>query len=301
MERDLQAFREYIANGGNVEATDWMPDDYRERVAKIVGFQGLAEVVGSLIFAEWLPKVPSLQRKLIIAAKIQDEIGHAVYMLRICEDLGKSREKIMDDYFKGKSRLLYNFHFAIEDWYEWPLFSVLGNMGAILQFQSLMKSSYLPYQRGLKRILKEEAFHYQQGYDLLQTLMTEGNQEQKMRIQKALNRIWPIIKAYFGPPDAHNWKDSISALYRLKCDSNDHIRNQWLSKVIPLLDSFGLTPPDNLRFDESTGIWSYDPIDWNAVMEVVKNGGPDTERIRSTIEKHYKDYQWVRDLVKQPV
>jgi len=294
------AFTQHIAEGGKVDATDWMPDEYRQVVLKTVSFQALAEVVGTVVFAEWLPQAPTIMSKLILAAKIQDEIGHGHILMRVCEDLGLSRETIIEEYLAGHRKVLAFFQYHIEDWHHFAINCLMGTCAALIQFQSLSRGSYLPYNRALRKIMKEESFHYHRALDLVRTYVERGTDEQRQMIQEGLNLWWYRNLSYFGPSDRSR-PQSPSMLWRIKVDLNDELRQQWLDRIVPLLTGFGLTIPDaQLRRDSETGIWLYTEPDWNEFRQVTVEGTPYSITVKQRVEQEFHKHEWVRKL-GQPV
>ncbi|MBE3555845.1 MAG: 1,2-phenylacetyl-CoA epoxidase subunit A [Firmicutes bacterium] len=293
-------FEAYVAQGGKVDAMDEMPDEYRQALLKTISFQALAEVVGAQVFAEWLPKAPTFLRKMIYTAKIQDEIGHGHVLMRVCEDLGKSRYEIMEDYFSGRLKLLSVFHYRIEDWLHFPVVSLISNTAAITQFDSLDHGSYLPYDRALKKISKEESFHYHQALDLSRTILRFGTDEERKRLNEGLNIWWPRVLGYFGPSDDSYYRETRSYKYHIKVDSNDTIRQRWIDRIVSVLKRLGLTVDDPLlRKDEQTGRWSYTPPDWEEWKNVSNGHGPFSEYwLQKTKEEYYK-HEWVRKLLEE--
>jgi ring-1,2-phenylacetyl-CoA epoxidase subunit PaaA len=294
---DERRFEAAIAAGGMVELNDPMPDAYREQITRIMGFQCLAEIVGGLMFAEWIPRTPSLLRKMMITAKIQDEMGHAYYLLHTCEQLGLSRDTILEEYINGTSKVLNVFHYRIESWQEWPICALLQNSAALVQFKSLVKTSFAPYARALKRILKEESFHYHNALDLSRTLCAQP--DQLPLIQAGIEKWWMPVLAYFGPPDAGSAHSEQNKRWRLKIDSNDDLRQAWLTQMVPILREMGLTIPDpNLAYDEVPRRWSFSEPDWAATREVIRGSRPETAHWRGLIERNYRSTAWSRSAAE---
>jgi ring-1,2-phenylacetyl-CoA epoxidase subunit PaaA len=294
------AFVEHIVQGKSVDATDWMPDEYRQVVLKTVSFQALAEIVGSVVFAEWLPKAPTIMSKLILTAKIQDEIGHAHILIRVCEDLGLSRETIMEEYFAGRRKALSFFHYQVEEWHHFAINCLMGTHAALLQFQSLSRGSYAPYNRALRKIMKEESFHYHRALDLVRTYVKDGTPQQRQLLQEGLNVWWYRNLSYFGPADSKN-SASPSMQWRIKVDLNDVLRQRWLDRVVPQLTEFGLRIPDEqFRRDPESGRWIYTEPDWNEFRQVTIEGTPYGLQVKQRIEHEFRKHSWVRTL-QQPV
>lgn len=296
MDRE-QRFYEHVENGGFVDATDWMPEEYKKQVCRIMGFQGLAEIVGAMLFSEWIPKVPSLIRKMMYTAKSQDEMGHAHILIRACEDLGLTREEIIEGYINRKNKLLNIFHYSFERYEEMVAGMLLQNTGAIVQFQSLVQTSYLPYQRALRKIMKEESFHYNLAINMIEQITAHGTEEQKQVIQDAFDTWFPRMLAYFGPPESNDG-GNLALRFRVKVDTNDTIRNRWLDKIVPLVQSLGYTIHDPLLAkDELTGVWTYTEPDWNEVKAVINGGGPRSEYWRNKVKESYENSRWIRELI----
>lgn len=257
------------------EPWDELSDEYRAAAAKVASFQALAEFVGALLFEEWIPRVPDYVRKQMLVAKVQDEVGHGHVMARVAEDLGVSRERILEDFAAGKTRLLNIFHYGFESWEEIGPSALLQNSSAIVQFQSLDQGTYLPYSRALKKIEKEEGFHYHHALDLSHQIMTEGTPEQRRRAQESIDTWFPRLLAYFGPPDSDTCQHNTGYRLGLKVDSNDALRQRWIAKIVPVLQELGFhVSPDLVRFDEESGTWWYAPPDWDGVKKLLHEGGP---------------------------
>ncbi len=297
MDADFEEkFQAHIDAGGTVELTDPMPEGYRQLASRIIGFQSLSEIVGGMMYGEWVGRTPGLLRKMMLTAKIQDEMGHAHYTLRICEDLGLSRQQIIEDYLSGKTKLLNVFHYRIETWHEWPISALLNNSAAIVQFKSLSKVSLQPYARAIKRIMKEESFHYHNALNLTSQLCELGGSHLE-GVQAGLEKWWLPVLAYFGLPDSATFATQQSARWGLKMHSNDYLRQQWLTKMVPLVRSLGLTIPDErLNWNEERQEWDYTSPDYNEVKRIMKGGGPASEYWLKTVTDSYENYGWVRRL-----
>ncbi|MEW6470751.1 MAG: Phenylacetic acid catabolic protein [Actinomycetota bacterium] len=273
------------------ERWDEMSDEYRAAAARIASFQSLAEVVGVLPFIEWVEGAPDYARKQMLIAKIQDEVGHGHVMARVAEDLGVTREQILADFVAGRTKLLNIFHYRFESWEAMGPGALLMNSAAIVQFNSLSKGTYLPYVRALKKIEKEEGFHYHHAWDLAHEIMTEGTEEQRRRAQEAFETWLPRLLAYFGPPDSDTF--TTNRMYRLglKVDSNDHIRQRWLARIIPVFQAMGYRVPIELaHYDEDGEIWVYAQPDWAEIKRIISEGGPAyqlyVEHIRGSLERN---------------
>jgi len=289
-------FEEYIKKGGVVDATDPMPAGYRQAIAKVVGFQMLAEVVGETLFSEWLDKIPGLKRKMILTAKCQDELGHAQVLARVVEDLGVSRRQLYHDYVDGKIKLLNAFHYEFESWPEVGIAALLQNSAAIVQFQSLVKGSYYPYTRALQKIMREESFHYHQAIDLCETVWESGNSWARSEMQRGLNKWFPIMLAYFGPPDKEKTNQQ-NMIWRIKVDFNDDLRQRWVEKIVPVVRSLGLEFEDPNLKKHDDGTWSFTMPDWEEVKYIIQGNGPASNKRLAIIKARLEDELWLAEAV----
>jgi ring-1,2-phenylacetyl-CoA epoxidase subunit PaaA len=303
-EEKLAHFMERIESGDKIEADDWMPDEYRMTLIKLISMHAISEIMGALPEKEWVPKAPSLRRKLGIMAKVQDEMGHGQLLLRVAEDLmaplGKSREDIMQDLFSGDLKFHNVFHMEAPTWGDAGLIGWLVDGAAIITQTNMLNASYGPYARALQRICAEEVFHAQHGEAIIIAL-AEGTEAQKELIQDAVNRWWDALLMFFGPASANTTGSSkmdTTIKYKIRTKTNEDFRQDFLTKYIPRILSLGITVPDEtLRFDEETGKWDYKQPDWNEFKQIVKNKGPKSKERLRLRELSYENNAWVRDAL----
>jgi ring-1,2-phenylacetyl-CoA epoxidase subunit PaaA len=279
------------------ELWDEMPDDYRDAAARIASFQALAEIVGVLPFAEWMDRVPDYARKQMFIAKIQDEVGHGQVIARVAEDLGMSRDQIVLDFVEGRTKLLNVFHFGFDTWEEFGPAALLMNSAAIVQFQVLHQGTYLPYARALRKIEKEESFHYHHALDLTHQTMVLGNARQRGLVQEAFETWLPRVLAYFGQPDSDTYQAKPLYRFGIKIASNDSMRQEWLGKIIPIFQQLGVhVDPGIVHFDEGSQNWWFASPDWVAVKKMLREGGPRHEEWRATIAESLDRNAKYRDI-----
>ena len=230
-----------MQSGGQVETDDWMPDEYRARLRKFIEMHGNSELMGVLPEREWILRAPTLQRKLALTAKVQDEVGHAQLIYRVVEDLGKPREECLDDLISGKSKFHNVFHYPTKTWGDVGVIAWLVDAAAIISQKALLKCSYAPYARIMKKICWEESFHILHGRDVILTLMN-GTDDQRELVQEALNRWWGPLMQFHGNPIPAD--EDPMFIWRIKSQGNDEARQQFLDGYVPQIWELGLTVPD---------------------------------------------------------
>lgn len=294
-------FMERIRRGEKIEATDWMPDEYRRLLIKLIHMHGISEVMGVYPEKQWVPKAPNFRRKLSLMAKVQDEMGHGQLLLRVAEDLaaplGKNREDLVTDVFMNRVKFHNVFHMDAKTWADAGLIGWLVDGAAIINQTSLLETSYAPYARVMKRICAEESFHMQHGENIVMA-MAMGTQKQRDMLQDALNRWWDALLFFFGPP--HVTEDARKMLeYRIRVKTNEELRQQFLNKYVPQIRTLGLKVPDpELHYDEEKKQWIYTPPDWDKFFRIVRdNCGPKSqERIQLRRQAH-EGQRWVREAM----
>jgi ring-1,2-phenylacetyl-CoA epoxidase subunit PaaA len=290
----LAAFEARIARGEKIEPGDWMPAEYRKQLIRLIEQHAHSEIIGALPEGTWITRAPGFKRKLALIAKVQDEVGHGQLLYNAAETLGKSREAMINDLLSGKSKYSNVFNYPAETWADVTVIGFLIDAAAIVNQVANAKGSYGPYCRALERICYEESFHLKQGHDAFIELAT-GTPAQKSMLQDALNRWWPPIMHFFGPPDKSSAHTEQLMRWKVKMASNDDMRNQFLDQYVPKIRELGLTLPDPLlEKDPATGKWAYTDPDWNEFYEVIKGNGPcNKERlqVRQWAEEHGR---WIR-------
>jgi ring-1,2-phenylacetyl-CoA epoxidase subunit PaaA len=294
-EAQAEAFYAHVSTGGKVEADDWMPDDYRAAVLKFVEMHANSELMGVLPERDWILRAPTLRRKLALTSKIQDEVGHAQLLYRVAEDLGKPRERMLDDLLAGKTKFHNVFHYPTRSWGDVGIIAWLVDAAAIVSQQALRDSSYAPYARTMKKICWEESVHIMHGRDVVLTLMT-GTDTQRAMVQEALDRWWGPLMQMHGPPtDPVTDRDLI---WQIKSKGNEQLRQEFLGIYAPRIWELGLTMPDPaLAYDEATGRWHYTEPDWDELRSVVTGHGPMSQERLAFRRLHRDETQWVRDAV----
>lgn len=290
-----EAFFAHVAAGGKVEATDWMPEEYRTAVLRFVEMHANSELMGVLPERDWILRAPSLRRKLALTSKIQDEVGHAQILYRVAEDLGKPRERMLEDLLAGRTKFHNVFHYPTKSWADVGIIAWLVDAAAIVAQQALRESSYAPYARAMKRICAEESVHIIHGRDVVLAMMA-GTPAQQAMVQEALDRWWGPLMQMHGPPsDPAKDRD---LLWKIKSKSNEQLRQEFLSTYVPRLLEIGLTIPDaNLRFDEAEQRWAYTEPDWNELRHVVTGHGPASRERLAFRQLNWDETQWVRETV----
>ncbi len=289
----VAAFKARIDAGEKIEAGDWMPDDYRLAALKFIEMHANSEVMGALPEREWIPRAPTLNRKLSLTAKVQDEVGHGQILYRVAEDLGKSREQMFDDLVNGRTKFHNVFHYPTFTWGDVAVIGWLIDGAALVTQRALLDSSYMPYVRAMRRICAEESLHLRHGEELALELVS-GTEVQRTMFQEAVDRWWQPIMHFYGPPS--NPAKDVLLYWRIKTRSNEDLRQEFFTTYVPKLWDVGISVPDpELRFDEASGEWIWSQPDWDEFWQVVKGNGPMTA-IRLTYRKAMWDtHAWVRE------
>ena len=290
-----ELFQQRIDADVRIEPKDWMPDAYRKTLIRQISQHAHSELVGMLPEGNWITRAPSLKRKSILLAKVQDEAGHGLYLYSAAETLGASREQMLADLHSGKAKYSSIFNYPTLSWADMGCIGWLVDGAAILNQVPLCRTSYGPYARAMVRVCKEESFHQRQGFEIMQTLC-EGAPVQKEMAQEALNRWWWPTLMMFGPPDEDSPNTARSMQWRIKRFTNDELRQKFVDMMVPQAEFLGLTVPDeNLQWSEAKDGYDFGEVDWDEFWQVVKGNGPcNQERLGARVQAH-EDGAWVRE------
>ena len=303
-EEKHEQFMERINRGEKIEADDWMPDDYRMVLIKLISMHGISEIMGALPEKEWVPKAPSLRKKLGIMAKVQDEMGHGQLLLRVVEDLleplGKNRADIMEDLFTGRLKFHNVFHMEAPTWADAGMIAWLVDGAAIMTQTNMLQASYGPYARALHRICAEEVFHAQHGESIIMAL-AEGTELQRKMLQESLNRWWDSLLMFFGPATAQTTgssKQDLTIKYKIRSKTNEQLRQDFFSKYVPRVLALGLKLPDEtMYYDKEKEEWVYQQPDWNVFKKIISNNGPKSAERLQLRKIAYENNAWVREVL----
>ena len=298
MEEKLLEFEDRIKRGEFIEANDWMPEEYRKQLIRLIKMHANSELMGALPEGEWIPKAPSIKRKLQLVSKVQDEVGHAQMIYRVVEDLsGISREEMLEELISGKAKFHNVFHYPAENWADVAIIAWLVDGAALVTQGALTQCSYGPYARIMKRICWEESVHLKYGEELVLELAS-GTKKQKEMLQDALNRWWFPIMHFFGPPDEESPNTQIAMKWKIKIKTNDELRQEYLKRYVPLIKEIGLEIPDpDLHYDEKTGKWITGDLHWDEFKRILNNDGPKTKARLLLREHYYKKTSIIRELL----
>ena len=280
-----------------IEPRDWMPEKYRLNLVRQMSQHAHSEVVGQLPEGNWIGRAPTLRRKAILLAKVQDEAGHGLYLYSAAETLGVSREEMMNDLLIGKAKYASIFNYPTLTWADVGAIGWLVDGAAIVNQISLCRTSYGPYARAMVKICKEESFHMRQGYEIMQVL-AGGAAAQKAMVQDALNRWWWPTLMMFGPHDSESANSQQSMKWKIKRQSNDELRQKFVDQTVKQADHLGLAIPDqDLKWNEERGHYDFGPIDWEEFARVVKGGGLCNDARLEARRKANNEGQWVKDAL----
>jgi ring-1,2-phenylacetyl-CoA epoxidase subunit PaaA len=290
-----KVFTETIEKDQRVEPRDWMPDGYRRTMIRQIAQHAHSEIIGMQPEGEWITRAPSLRRKAILLAKVQDEAGHGLYLYSAAETLGADRGDLTRRLIEGRQKYSSIFNYPTLSFADVGVIGWLVDGAAICNQVPLCRSSYGPYGRAMIRICKEESFHQRQGYELLMTMM-RGTPQQRDLVQDAVNRWWWPSLMMFGPPDAESPNSAQSMAWKIKRHSNDELRQRFVDMSVPQAEALGVTLPDpDLRWNDERGRYDYGAVDWSELKRVISGDGPCNAQRIAHRRKADEDGAWVRE------
>ena len=292
-----QRFQNRIDAEEKIEPKDWMPEAYRKNLIRQISQHAHSEVIGMQPEGNWITRAPSLRRKAVLLAKVQDEGGHGLYLYSTAETLGISREEMIDALQDGSAKYASIFNYPTQTWADVGAIGWLVDGAAIVNQISLQRTSYGPYARSMVRICKEESFHQRQGYELM-LVLARGSAEQKAMAQDALNRFyWPSLMM-FGPHDSESAHSAQSMKWKIKRETNDDLRQKFIDQTAPQIEFLGLEHPDKeLKWNEERGHYDSGEINWDEFWRVVNGDGHcNRQRIQHHVRAH-EEGAWVREAL----
>ncbi len=291
----LAHFEQRVAAEEKIEPRDWMPDAYRRTLVRQISQHAHSEIVGMLPEGNWITRAPSLRRKAILLAKVQDEAGHGLYLYSAAETLGTSRDEMVEQLLAGKAKYSSIFNYPTLTWADIGAIGWLVDGAAIMNQVPLCRCSYGPYARAMVRVCKEESFHQRQGFEIMHSLCT-GTAEQKAMAQDAFNRWWWPSLMMFGPSDLNSKHSAQSMAWKIKRFSNDELRQKFVDVTVPQAEFLGLSvPDDDLVFDDQTGHYQFGDIDWQEFHDVLAGNGPCNRERLSARQAAHDNGAWVRE------
>ena len=290
-----EAFQKRINNGEKIEPKDWMPDAYRETLIRQIGQHAHSEIVGQLPESNWITRAPTLERKMNLLAKVQDEAGHGLYLYCAAETLGISRDELFKLLHTGEMKYSSIFNYPTLTWADIGAIGWVVDGAAIMNQVPLQRTSYGPYERAMVRICKEESFHQRQGFQIMLS-MARGTKEQKFMAQDALNRFWYPALMMFGPPDKNSVHSEQSMAWKIKMNTNDELRQKFVDETAPQADFLNLKIPDEkLFFNEESEHYEYSEPDWEEFRDVIAGNGPCNKERLQARQTAWDEGAWVRE------
>ncbi len=289
------AFQDRIDAGEKIEPQDWMPEGYRKTLIRQIGQHAHSEVVGQLPEGNWITRAPTLERKAILLAKVQDEAGHGLYLYSAAETLGVTRDDLTEQLLDGRMKYSSIFNYPTLTWADIGAIGWLVDGAAIMNQVPLQRTSYGPYSRAMIRICKEESFHQRQGYAIMMK-MARGTPEQRQMAQDALDRYWYPSLMMFGPSDKDSVHSAQSMAWKIKINTNDELRQKFVDQTVPQAEFLGLTVPDpDLKWNDRKGGYDFSEPDWSEFHEVLKGNGPCNADRMAARRKAWDDGAWFRE------
>ncbi|GJM11391.1 MAG: phenylacetic acid degradation protein [Lysobacteraceae bacterium] len=291
----LEKFQAKVDAEEKIEPKDWMPAAYRKTLIRQIAQHAHSEIIGMQPEGNWITRAPSLRRKQILLAKVQDEAGHGLYLYSAAETLGVSRDELVDQLIDGTAKYSSIFNYPTTSWADIGAIGWLVDGAAIMNQIPLCRCSYGPYARAMVRVCKEESFHQRQGYEIMIAL-SRGSDEQKAMMQDAFNRWWWPSLMMFGPSDNDSKHSAQSMAWKIKRFSNDELRQKFVDATVPQAEYLGLTVPDpDLKFNEETGHYEFGEIDWQEFYDVIQGNGPCNRQRLAARKSAHENGAWVRE------
>jgi ring-1,2-phenylacetyl-CoA epoxidase subunit PaaA len=288
-------FDEKLLRNESIEPKDWMPDIYRKHVIRQVSQHAHSEIVGMLPEGNWITRAPSLRRKMVLLAKVQDEGGHGLYLYSAAETLGITREELIDQLLTGKAKYSSIFNYPTLTWADIGAIGWLVDGAAIMNQVMLQRTSYGPYARAMVRICKEESFHMRQGYEIM-CVLAKGTEAQKAMAQDALNRWWWPSLMMFGPPDEKSPNTANAIKWKIKRETNDELRQKFVNQTLPQAELIGLKLPDpDLKWNEAKKGYDFGVPNWDEFYAVIAGNGPCNKQRLQARQKAHDEGAWVRE------
>jgi ring-1,2-phenylacetyl-CoA epoxidase subunit PaaA len=295
-DEDLEArFEDTIAAMSRIEPRDWMPEAYRATMVRQIAQHAHSEIIGMQPEGNWITRAPSLRRKAILLAKVQDEAGHGMYLYSAAETLGADRGDLTMRLITSRQKYSSIFNYPTLSYADVGVIGWLVDGAAICNQVPLCRSSYGPYARAMIRICKEESFHQRQGYELLLTMM-RGTQAQRDMVQDATDRFWWPSLMMFGPPDDASPNSERSMRWGIKRHSNDELRQRFVDMTVPQAEKLGVTLPDpELRWNSARGHHDFGQVDWDELTAVISGNGPCNAQRLAKRKAAHDEGAWVRE------
>ena len=291
-------FQKKIDAEKKIEPKDWMPENYRKHLIRQMSQHAHSEVIGMQPEGNWISRAPSLRAKMILLAKVQDEAGHGLYLYSACETLGISTEELVQQLHDEKAKYSSIFNYTTLSWADMGAIGWLVDGAAIVNQVSLQRTSYGPYSRAMVKICKEESFHQRQGYEIMAE-MAKGTTEQKSMAQDALNRFWWPSIMMFGPQDSNSPRTGNAMKWKIKRQTNDELRQNFIDKTVAQAEIIGLKIPDpDLKWNEERGHYDFGEMDWQEFWSVVNGNGPCNKQRLAHHKNAHDNGEWVRKAAK---
>ncbi len=295
MTPEERAFQERVDRGEKIEPKDWMPEGYRRTLIRQIGQHAHSEIVGQLPEGNWITRAPTLERKAILLAKVQDEAGHGLYLYCAAETLGVTRDELTERLLSGRMKYSSIFNYPTLTWADIGAVGWLVDGAAIMNQVPLQRTSFGPYSRAMIRICKEESFHQRQGFDIMMKL-ARGTEAQKRMAQDALDRFWYPSLMMFGPSDKDSVHSAQSMSWKIKINTNDELRQKFVDQTVPQAEYLGLTIPDpELTWNEAKGGYDFSQPDWSEFFEVLAGNGPCNADRMEARTRAWEEGAWFRD------
>jgi ring-1,2-phenylacetyl-CoA epoxidase subunit PaaA len=295
--------RGHLAAGKLVEGLQHMSPKYLEGIRRILTVSADTEFVSAPSYLRAAQHAPALNNFGSAMSIIQDELAHAHIGYRLLGDLGVDTDWLVYERPATQFKYPYAFDVPLNSWVELVCANALYDQaGFVLLSDVYQSSTFGPWKRALAKVDKEETFHLRHGRTWLKKLVKDP--DGKAQVQAALDWMFILTLEWFGLPDDRK-KHSEQLDYGFKDKSNDELRQEWMSEVVPFMEEIGISVPAHLdhdrgryvidcpfpvQFDEEPRRWLLEAgaIGWDEVLERWRARGPMNEDYVRTLQRGYR-------------
>lgn len=221
-------------------ALEAMPEEYQQLLGRVLTIQADCEIGGPHLYVkDMLSTAPTKVNQLIVARTAAEEMDHYRKIAVLAGEIGVDTSFLLS--IPNQKRYLEAFRGLISSWEDFAVFGFLIDRVGRFQLEEFLDCSYLPLQRALPEILKEEMGHVGFGTNQTADMALKGGEQQE-KIQRSIDFWYVKALDMFGRSDSE--RSNRYCHWGLKRRSNTQARRQFQQEVEPLIQKMGLVVPD---------------------------------------------------------